>query len=230
MRRLLLAGAITSLTLAVPAWAATTDVQVLDNFFSPSTVTIQQGDTVRWTFIGQDHSVTSHSGQAESFDSDPGDPDPEHAPGDTFSHTFSAAGSFTYFCKVHPSMTGRVNVQAPAGTPPPSGTPPPADTTAPVVTNLRARGGRTCKGRPRRCRKRPTRVSFALSEAATVRIRLKRSRGRSPAPISREGKVGANKLRLSTRRVRRGRYTLTLRATDAAGNAATPQKTTFRVR
>jgi plastocyanin len=31
--------------------------------------------------------------------------------GDTFSFTFKAAGTYDYFCKAHPNMTGRVVVR-----------------------------------------------------------------------------------------------------------------------
>jgi plastocyanin len=33
------------------------------------------------------------------------------APGSTFSHKFTTAGSFDYHCSIHPSMTGNVTVQ-----------------------------------------------------------------------------------------------------------------------
>jgi LPXTG-motif cell wall-anchored protein len=47
--------------------------------------------------------------------------------GDTFSHTFSTAGTVTYFCKVHgQSMSGTVVVEGDG--PPPTGTPTPTGT------------------------------------------------------------------------------------------------------
>lgn len=51
--------------------------------------------------------------------------------GDGFSHVFTSAGTFEYFCEIHPSMKGRVVVgaSAPAATPVP---PTPASTPAPV--------------------------------------------------------------------------------------------------
>ena len=210
--RTLLAG-IAAVLIAAPAWSATSDVRVSGFSFSPSSVTIAPGDTVSWTFAGPDlnHSVTSDAGQAESFDSDPVG-SPLHAPGDTFSHTFSATGSFGYFCKVHPSMRGRVTVQAPGS----------ADTTAPVVSDLRVRGGR--RGR------RPTRISLTLSEAAGLTLAFKRRRGSSPRKVSLRGEPGANAVRLSLRRVPPGRYQLSVRATDDAGNAAVPVRAGFRVR
>jgi plastocyanin len=216
MRRALLLGGITLLALAAPAWGATTDVQVRNFAFSPSAITIQPGDSVRWTFSGPDlnHSVTADPGQTETFDSDPGDSSPLHAPGDQFSHTFVAAGSFTYYCKVHSYMRGRVDVQAPGSGPPP-------DTTAPTVSSLNVKGG---------TRKRRTRIAFSLSEDAGVRMTFRRKGGKSPKPLTRQGTAGKNVVRVSRRRVRPGRYTLRLVATDAAGNASPQAKTSFRVR
>src|SRR5919206_306000 len=123
MRRFVLGTCVTLAALTAPAWGATSDVGVANFQFSPSRVDIQPGDTVTWRFAGPDtdHSVTSDPGQAESFDSDPGNSSPLHRLGDTFSHTFTTPGTYTYFCKVHPFMTGRVVVRAP-GT---------ADTTSP---------------------------------------------------------------------------------------------------
>src|SRR5215208_1533103 len=207
MRRALLLGGITLLAVVAPAWGATTDVDVKNFAFSPSTITIQPGDSVRWTFSGPDlnHSVTADPGQSESFDSDPGNSSPLHAPGDQFTHAFIAAGSFTYYCKVHSYMRGRVNVQAPGSGPPP-------DTTAPTVSNLNVKGGTP---------KRRTRIAFSLSEDATARISFKRKGGgKSPKPLTRAGIAGKNVVRVSRRRVRPGRYALRLVATDAAGNAS----------
>ena len=210
------------------AFAATSDVEVKGSAFNPSQLSVVPGDTVRWTFAGPDlnHSVTSDAGQAESFESDPGVPLPMHLAGDTFEHTFNTAGTFTYHCRVHSFMHGTVMVRAPGSAPPP----PAADTTPPAVSSLRVRAGRTCRGKPSTCRKRPTTVSWSLSEPASVRMTFKRSRGKSPRPLSVSGVSGSNSRRLSTRRVPPGRYRLTLRATDAAGNHSTAAVTTFRVR
>src|SRR3954469_14788589 len=116
MRRLLLGAGLTFVWLAVPAWAATKDVDVSGFAYSPQTIQIDPGDTVTWHFSGPDlnHSVTSDDGQSESFDSDAGNPSPLHAPTDTFSHTFAAAGKFTYHCKVHSFMTGTVQIGQPS--------------------------------------------------------------------------------------------------------------------
>ncbi len=98
------------------AHAATIDVAVSSNRYTPNSVTINVGDTVRWTNTGGFHNVSADDG---SF-------------GNTaantawvFSRTFTQAGQFPYFCQVHSvpgenintSMNGIVIVQAP---PPPA--------------------------------------------------------------------------------------------------------------
>ncbi len=81
----------------------TTEVKI-DNFsFGPETLTIPVGATVTW--INRDdipHTVVSTDGVFKSkvLDTD-----------EKFSFTFSKAGTFPYFCSIHPKMTGKVIVQ-----------------------------------------------------------------------------------------------------------------------
>src|SRR5438067_9852733 len=57
--------------------------------------TINVGDTVRWHWDGGFHSVTSVKGSTEAFDSG------DHTPSFDFQHTFTHAGTFTYYCDIH---------------------------------------------------------------------------------------------------------------------------------
>lgn len=90
----------------------TWDVEVRDNSFEPAELTIQVGDTVRWTHVGSNgHSVTSDD-DGEAFDSHP-DCNPMvplvncMANGDDpFEYMFDSVGEIGYECKVHSSMTG----------------------------------------------------------------------------------------------------------------------------
>jgi plastocyanin len=81
----------------------TTAVKI-DNFvFSPNPVTVPVGSTIRWT--NQDdipHNVVSDD---KSFKSKALDTD------ETFTYTFTKPGTYTYFCSIHPKMTGKIVVQ-----------------------------------------------------------------------------------------------------------------------
>lgn len=70
--------------------------------FNPSTITVSANSTITWTnkdAIG--HTVTSDSGL---FDSG------SIGTNGTYSYTFTTSGTFTYHCKVHPTMTASVTV------------------------------------------------------------------------------------------------------------------------
>jgi plastocyanin len=76
----------------------------IDNFsFGPQSVTVPVGATVTW--VNRDdipHTVVSTDGV---FKSKVRDTD------EKFSYTFTKAGTYPYFCSVHPKMTGQVIVQ-----------------------------------------------------------------------------------------------------------------------
>lgn len=95
------------------ARAATIDVDVLGMSFSPNPVTIQAGNTVRWTWNSNNHSVRSGRPAQPNNLFSSGIRDG----GDVFTHTFPTPGNFPYFCEVHGSMmTSAVNVLPPADT------------------------------------------------------------------------------------------------------------------
>jgi plastocyanin len=105
--------------------AGPTAISIIDQSFQPPDATIQVGDTVTWTVtkaIADPHSVTSGtpSDSGKVFDSKA----TLHANGDTFSWTFSTAGSFPYYCIVHPSqMHGTITVLGAAGSGAPATSP-----------------------------------------------------------------------------------------------------------
>ncbi len=84
--------------------AASGSVVIADFSFSPASITIDQGDTVTWTNNGP----TAHSATAGGGEFDTG----ILKAGQTSSHTFSQAGTYSYFCQPHPFMKGTVVVQA----------------------------------------------------------------------------------------------------------------------
>jgi LPXTG-motif cell wall-anchored protein len=86
--------------------AADTGVTIVDFEFTPASVTVNVGDTVTWTNDGPTpHSATANDG---SFDTGIMDE------GQSGSHTFNEAGTFSYICTPHPNMTGTVTVVAAA--------------------------------------------------------------------------------------------------------------------
>jgi len=99
---LLLVGS-TSVTAADQPPAANAEVKI-DNFsFGPQTVTVPVGATVIW--INHDdipHTVVSTDGV---FKSKVRDTD------EKFSYTFTKAGTYPYYCTIHPKMAGKVVVQ-----------------------------------------------------------------------------------------------------------------------
>src|SRR6266478_6480745 len=96
--------AICTLIFARPVLAVNVaSVSIGDFFFSPTAVTINVNDQVKWTWIGSvEHTTTSNTGLWDSG-----------AKGDesTFVNTFKSAGSFPYHCTIHPFMTGAITVQ-----------------------------------------------------------------------------------------------------------------------
>jgi nitrite reductase (NO-forming) len=80
--------------------------------FSPSTLKIKVGSTVTW--INNDnniHTITSGKpntpNAGEMFDSGL---TALIMPAKTFSHKFTDTGEFSYFCRLHPTMTGEIEV------------------------------------------------------------------------------------------------------------------------
>jgi plastocyanin len=78
----------------------------IDNFsFGPSTLTISVGTTVTWTNRDDiPHTVVS-SDDPKVFKSKVLDTD------ERFSFKFEKAGTYSYFCSIHPKMTAKVMVQ-----------------------------------------------------------------------------------------------------------------------
>jgi plastocyanin len=84
--------------------AASGAVTIADFQFTPAQITISQGDTVTWTNNGP----TAHSATAPDGSFDTG----IFPAGQSRSHTFNDAGTFSYICTPHPNMHGTIVVQA----------------------------------------------------------------------------------------------------------------------
>jgi plastocyanin len=99
----LLAAASSSAAANAQLSAATVGVKI-DNFvFGPQTITVPVGTTVTWTNADDiPHTSVSTEGVFKSkvLDTD-----------EKFSYTFTKAGTYPYYCTIHPKMTGKVVVQ-----------------------------------------------------------------------------------------------------------------------
>jgi plastocyanin len=85
---------------------ADADVSIARSRFEPKEVTVAAGGTV--TFTNTDpfaHTVTANPDVDPAFGSGLLDQD------DSFDVTFEAAGTFAYFCEIHPTMRATVVVQ-----------------------------------------------------------------------------------------------------------------------
>jgi plastocyanin len=80
-----------------------TEVRV-DNFsFGPETLTVPANSTVTW--VNKDdvpHVIASNDGlfRSKALDTE-----------DKFSFTFNKAGTYSYYCSIHPKMVGKIVVQ-----------------------------------------------------------------------------------------------------------------------
>jgi len=76
----------------------------IDNFvFGPQTITVPVGATVTWTNKDDiPHTSVSTEGVFKSkvLDTD-----------EKFSYTFTKAGTYPYYCTIHPKMTGKIVVR-----------------------------------------------------------------------------------------------------------------------
>lgn len=237
---LLAAAAVT----APPAQAASQSVTLGNFMFSPAALTVAVGDTVTWSYNGQDgrsmlygapfgaaapHNVhftkdgSSLSGNADGSPS---------AAAWSKSRTFTSAGTFSYYCQVH----GAANGSGMAGTITVAGAASPQ--AAPVLSGGIARG-RLCATRSAQCTTPGLRLTLRSSEAATFRATLQ-LRSTRTGQLRRFGalrlrlRAGANRLRvtrtLTGKRLGPGRYRLTGRATDSDGQRSAALTRTFTIR
>ena len=100
------AAATTTTTATTTSTAPPGDdgsVLIENFFFGPNDISISVGDTVTWTNDqgSTGHTTTSDDGIWGSS---------VLSAGDTFEHTFDEAGTFAYFCSIHPSMTASITV------------------------------------------------------------------------------------------------------------------------
>ena len=77
-------------------------VTAMNFAFSPSSLSVQAGTRVTFT----NHDAPTHTFTANGGLFDSGDV----ASGQSYSFTFTKAGSYAYHCQIHSSMTGTITV------------------------------------------------------------------------------------------------------------------------
>ncbi|HKN93032.1 MAG TPA: hypothetical protein VJU60_01765 [Thermoleophilaceae bacterium] len=98
------AGVAAALALPSAAAADVTDVGILNSAFGQSKATVLTGDIVQWNNQSlRQHTVTARDGSFASG--------PINVSGD-YSHSFPTAGTYAYYCQIHPFMNGEVDVYA----------------------------------------------------------------------------------------------------------------------
>jgi plastocyanin len=86
---------------AAPGAVATTSVDIANFAFSPAIVTVRTGAAVTWTNRDEDAHTVGLNGVAASK---------PLQTGDTYEHTFTRPGTYSYICTIHPTMRGVVVV------------------------------------------------------------------------------------------------------------------------
>jgi plastocyanin len=104
MKVLIFAAVAAFAPAALAASPAAVTVHIRDFTFSPATLTVAPGTTVR--FVNEDSEAHTVTAVDRSFDSGGLDT------GDSWSYRFASPGKFAYFCALHPYMRGAVTVTA----------------------------------------------------------------------------------------------------------------------
>ncbi|WP_241777745.1 cupredoxin family copper-binding protein, partial [Streptomyces sp. CT34] len=96
------AAAVAMAPASPGAPAAANHVTIAGFAFSPSTLTVSKGTTVTWTNEDRAPHTVTGSGGLNS---------PTLGSGGSYTFTFKTAGTFSYYCAIHPSMHGTVVVK-----------------------------------------------------------------------------------------------------------------------
>jgi plastocyanin len=94
--------AVCCVAYAATALPSETTASIADHTFKPETLTVPVGTTVAWKNDDDTvHTVVARDGtfRSQALDTE-----------DKFSFTFDKAGTFEYFCSLHPYMKARVVV------------------------------------------------------------------------------------------------------------------------
>ena len=89
-----------------PATPLQIEVTIDGLAFNPAVLIVPVGAIVVWyNNDSVTHTVTARDNSFDSGNLSPGEP------GDTFRYTFEQSGTFEYYCKIHPSMVGKITIE-----------------------------------------------------------------------------------------------------------------------
>jgi plastocyanin len=208
-------------------------------------VSIDTGETVTWTWNDDDGAQVHNAAADNSVAADPNWANftSDIAPEGTAEYTFNQPGDYEFVCQAHPEqMHGVLHVTGdPIETP--TSTPTSTATATPTTQPGTGGGGTTTPSpQPSIDSVKPTvkrlklkalrhgaRVTFRLSEPATVTIRIKR--GKKTVITKRvQAAAGKRMVTVRSRKLRKGRYAIQVLARDAVGNRSVVAKKTLRLK
>ncbi len=130
---MLVLPAVAATVSPTPVRGATYTVEIGDGFFSPASLSVAVGDTVTWTNVDDSpHTVTSAAFDSGNLDA-----------GQSFSFTFTEAGTFDYVCNYHDEMTASITVAEVVAAAPAAATPAASTAAAPAAPSASHEGGHT---------------------------------------------------------------------------------------
>jgi plastocyanin len=89
------------LTIGCAGKGKTVDIKIQNDSFNPNSITISNGDTVKWTNLDAGvHTVVGTDFSSGNISS-----------GNSYGHKFTKAGTYNYHCAIDPSMQGVVMVK-----------------------------------------------------------------------------------------------------------------------
>jgi plastocyanin len=232
------ASLITGLALAAPAAQA---APATVNWQKPTnaSVAINQGEAVTWNVVESGHNIDVVSGP-ESWKSTSGK-DPQGA---QVTHVFNAPGTYTFICDYHSNMQGTITVAKAAAQPGQPGQPAPAPgqptpapgggAQQPTTGGPAGPAGDATASKVDAAAPTVKKVSVSrsalrvrLSEAAKLTVRYRKAGAKKVSKKVVAGRRGTNVIKLG-KLMRNGRYSVSVVATDAAGNASKALRLTVR--
>jgi plastocyanin len=103
MKKYLYALVLSCSLISTSAWAGDQTIDIKDHLFLPENITVAVGTKVTWINHDQDpHTVVDGNKKFHSSALDTND---------SYSYTFTALGTYKYFCTLHSTMLGSVTVK-----------------------------------------------------------------------------------------------------------------------